>query len=437
MRNRIYKGLAIAAMLTVSVPSVVSAQHDNSLNTFSPYTFYGLGDLQPIGTPANAAMGGIQEAYWTPYEVNPANPAAYSRISRQSSALSFGLSGKTVRLRTTEAKTYDNAFNIGNFGLMFPLGQGVGIALNVNPYSSVGYHTRIEETDPDILTDVGHVMYDYTGDGGITRAKIGIGAQLFKGFSLGADFVTYFGTISRYSAQTVTPVGGQSYRSITELHREEVADITMDAGFQYDILRTGNRMLTLGATFQPETRLRSMNKRQVYQGSQVNLLYSDEFSQEVTVPQKISGGVYYRTQKFGIGVDYSQQDWTGAMKFAEADRVSLKKTTNLALGVHYTPNATDVRRALNRWTYRAGVRYNDGYLIKDSRSIEETALSFGVGFPLSRGAVSELSLGVELGQRGGTGRTPNGLRLVQEHYIKFSIGVTLFDRNWFMKLRYH
>ncbi len=424
-------------MLAVFAPSALRAQHENSLNAFSPYTFYGVGDLQPIGTAAGAAMGGIQEAYWTPYEVNPANPAAYSKITRQSSALSFGLSGKTVRLRTTEAKTYDNAFNFSNFGLMFPLGQGIGFALNVNPYSSVGYNTRIEETDPDILTDVGHVMYNHNGDGGLTRAKAGIGLQLFKGFSLGADFVTYFGTISRYASQVVTPVGGQSFRSIEESNRLEVADITMDAGFQYDIWRTANRMLTLGGTFHPETKLKGTFRRQIAVAGQSGSIYSDDWGQEVVLPQKIAGGIYFRSQRFGIGADYSQQDWSGTEHFAEADRVSLKKATNVALGVHYTPNPNDVRRVMNRWTYRAGVRYNDGYLIKDDQPLEEFALTFGVGIPLSQGSLSEINVGVELGQRGRTGRTVHGLQLVQEQYVKFSVGITLFDRNWFMKLRYY
>ena len=437
MWNRIYRGLVTIGILSISFSSAVYAQNNNSLNTFSPFTFYGLGELLPAGLTSTQAMGGIGAGYWTPYEVNPVNPAAYSQILQQSSALSFGVSGQGIRLRTSDSKTFNNTFNLNNFGVMFPLGKGVGIALSLTPYSSVGYNIRLEETDPDILTDVGHVMYNYTGDGGISRIKVGMGAKLFKNFSLGADLVTYVGTISRYSTQTITPVGGQSYRAIAESNREEIADVTLDIGFQYDILRTEQRMLTLGGVFHPKTRLNNKSQRQVYTQGKADSIYYDDWRTEVIVPQKITGGVYYRTPKFGIGADYSYQNWTNTANFAEADRVALKETRALHFGAQYTPNAGDIRRVLNRWTYRAGFRYTDLYMTKDGQKMNEKAFTIGVGIPFRQGNFSEMNVGFEVGQRGRIGRTPNGLPMVQEQYFKVSLGVTLFDRNWFLKMRYY
>ena len=427
----------MAGMFLISFSSAVYAQHENGLNTFSPFTFYGLGELQPIGTTASQAMGGVSVAYWTPYEVNPVNPAAYSQILQQSSAVSLGIVGQGIRLRTNETKTFDNTLNLNHFGLMFPLSKGIGIALSLNPYSSVGYDTRIEETDPDILTDVGHVMYNYAGDGGISRIKAGMGAKLFKNLSLGADLVAYVGTINRRSIQTITQIGGESYRSITESNSEEIADITLDVGFQYDALRTDKRMLTIGGVFQPETRLNNKFKRQIYSQGQADSIYYEDWRENVVLPQKISGGIYYRTQKIGIGADYSYQNWTNTAVFPEADRVALKETRTVNLGIQYTPDAGDIRRAMNRWTYRAGFRYTDLYMTKDGQGMDEKAFTVGVAIPFRQGSFSEVNVGLEVGQRGRVGRTPNGLPMVQGQYFKISLGVTLFDRNWFLKMKYY
>lgn len=421
----------------VFIPLTVQAQHNSSLNTFSPFTFYGLGEILPVGTTATQSMGGIGVAYWSPNDVNLVNPAAYSQVPRQSGVLSFGASGKGIRLKTSEAKTFDNTFSFNHLGFMLPLGRGVGFAVSVTPFSSVGYNVQMEETDPDIITDVGHVMYNYTGEGGISRVKVGVGAQLFKGFSVGADLVTYLGTISRYAYQTITPVSGQNYRAIAESNKEEVADISFNAGFQYNIWRTSRQILTIGATYQPEMELNNKFKRQVYNLEATDSIYYTDYRQKVTLPQKIAGGVYYQTPRLGVGVDYSFQDWTDTYRFAEEDRVTLKEMQTLNFGLQYTPNRTDIRRAMNRWTYRAGFRYTDLYIKKDGQAMSEMAVTFGVGIPLRQGSASELSVGLEVGQRGKTGFTPNGLPMVKEQYFKISLGISLFDSNWFLKLKYY
>lgn len=434
MQSKIYR---ILVGLMVFIPLTVQAQHDNSLNTFSPFTFYGLGDILPVGTTTTQSMGGIGVAYCSPYEMNLVNPAAYSQIPRQSSIFSFGASGRGIRLKTTEKKTFDNTFNFDNLAFMLPLGRGFGFAVSVTPFSSVGYATRIEETDPDIITDVGHVTYNYTGDGGVSQIKAGMGVRLFEGFSLGADLVTYLGTISRYSYEAITPVNGQSFRAVAESNKEEIAHISFDVGFQYNVWRTSNRMLTIGATYQPETSLRNKYKRQIYDVSASDSIYYNDYREKVTLPQKIAGGVYYQTVKFGIGLDYSFQDWKNTYRFAEADRVTLKEMQTVNFGMHYTPNRNDVRRFLNRWTYRAGFRYTDLYMKKDGQAMSEMAITLGVGIPLQQGSFSNLNVGLEIGQRGKTGLTPNGFPMVKEQYYRISLGVTLFDRNWFLKVKYY
>jgi hypothetical protein len=440
MRNRIY-GLLMGMMAILPLAS--RAQDNSSLNTFTPYSFYGLGDLQSQGSIATQSMGGIgvgyRDFYQSAFTVNPLNPASYSLIPRQSAALTFGLSGKNTYLESESAKTAHNSFNFNNLGFMLPLGKGVGLALSVNPYSSVGYRALIEETDEEILTDVGHVLYSFRGEGNISQVKAGIGARIFPKLSIGADMIAYLGNISRTATTTITPTSTDTYSSFTQTAREEVSDISFGVGFQYTLWtsKSGQRMLTLGGTYQPKLSLNNLSSMTVSSSRTTDSIRYTERRGTIDIPQRIAAGLYYATARGGIGLDYTYQDWNGAFTVPAVDRVTLSRTQSFHLGFQHTPNAVDIRNRFNRWTYRGGIRYSDMYLVKDGQKINDLAVTVGVGIPLSWVSISEVSVGLEAGRRGKTGFTPHNLPMVRENYFKVSLGFSLFDNNWFRKQRYY
>jgi hypothetical protein len=424
-----------AAFVLFALPWAGRSQTGNSLNTFSPYTFYGIGDIHQVGTTSVRSMGGAGIASWSPFEVNLRNPAAYGNARPQSAVLTFGLSGISNYLKTDRTKTAKNTFSFNDLALMLPLARNVGFSFSVSPYSSVGYSTSYEETNPDILNEVGHVLYNFNGEGNISLAKAGIGARLFKNFSVGADFTAYLGTITRSATTQISSATTDSYQNVMQIVSEQVADVSFDAGIQYDVIRNTRRILTFGATYQPKVSLNNKKIEQIQLASGDSIYYNT-YRNRITLPQRIGAGLFYQTPKFGVGFDYSRQDWSGAFALDPENGITLKATQDLNFGIRYTPDATDPRRMLRRWTYRAGVRYSDMYMKVDGRNISDKAISFGLGIPMRTDSPSQLHLGVEFGQRGKTGTTPHGKPLVKENYIRVSLGINLFDNNWFMKYKY-
>ena len=68
----------------------------------------------------------------------------------------------------------------------------------------------------------------------------------------------------------------------------------------------------------------------------------------------------------------------------------------------------------------------------NDQPIQDVALTFGVGLPLRMTGLSNVNLGLELGQRG---TTKAGLS--RENYFKFTIGFSLFGEDyWFVKMKY-
>ena len=77
-----------------------------------------------------------------------------------------------------------------------------------------------------------------------------------------------------------------------------------------------------------------------------------------------------------------------------------------------------------------GFRYEKTGLIVNSTSINDAALTFGMGLPIS-GSLSNLNLGLEYGKKGTTSNN-----LVQENYFNLNLSFTLNDK-WFVKSKFY
>ena len=79
----------MVATLVLSHTSA-SAQ-SSSLNTYSPYTFYGIGDIHEEGIAVTRAMGGASLGFRSPFYVNTTNPASYSSVRSNSFLSNFDI----------------------------------------------------------------------------------------------------------------------------------------------------------------------------------------------------------------------------------------------------------------------------------------------------------------------------------------------------------
>ncbi len=417
----------------LSLPAAVSAQ-SSSLNVFSPYSFFGLGDFSNPGTANLRSMGGAGIAYREATSINYMNPASFSSIRRKSALFNVGLEGQNFYLSTADKESSFNTFNVRDLAFAVPLGNKIGMGITVTPLSSAGYRIENKTLDPD----VGYINYFYTGEGDVSQVKLGVGYEVFKNLSIGADLIYYFGGIERHSIWEIIELDqSDEYTNGMILTEETCSKILGSFGAQYNIpLKNGKRALTLGATFQPETNL-DMDVTRSVPTSDSNDDFGDnifvyESNKDLTMPAIISGGVYYHSTKVSIGADYVFQGWEGANKNPEGLQYTFRNTNTFRGGIQYTPDPGDIRNFMKRVTYRAGARYSDYYMNINGQSISDKAITLGLGFPLKRAGFSDIDLGLEVGQRGAT---KNGL--IKENYFRVMIGLSLFGNDfWFVKPKY-
>lgn len=445
--------LVVGVLFSTSV-----AAQTSSINAFSPYTMYGIGEVNTAGTLQMRTMGGAGVAMRQTGSINLLNPAGFSLVARKSFMLDFGMEGQNYYNYQTvagaEKKSAYNTFNIREFALLMPLYKSLGLGFSVTPYSSVGYRMTYDHTydanDP-IWGNVGRVNYGYQGEGDVTEVKIGVGYELFKGFSIGVAAQYYWGDIDRtFSMVPVSITGGGTHGSVVGESEYAISRIKAQVGVQWNVLQTQKRQLTLGAAYDFGGDLNPNVTTDIYTGDLYNTtVVGDASHLELCLPQQLALGASYQTAKWLVSADYVYQQWGNNSRVemtgvdgstGKSMQVAYTDTHTFKAGVEFTPARFDVRRFWKRWSYRAGVRLGQHNQSFDGEKLTDMAVTLGMRIPFKFMGVSSVDLGVEYGRRGYN--VAERIGLVRQQYVKFAIGFTLFasasenHEYWFMRPKY-
>ena len=478
VKNTLIKLVVAAAAM---FPFAVSAQ-TSSINAFSPYTMYGIGEQNTPGTLQMRSMGGAGVAMRSVSTVNLLNPAAYSAAPQKTFLFNFGLEGQNYYNAQTVGgvgkRTAYNTFNFHDIAFQMPVAKRLGLGFSLTPYSSVGYRTKYyHEYDPEdpIYANVGNIQYNYQGEGDVTEVKVGLGWEPFKNFSVGIAAQYYWGDIDRTFVMTPTAITGEgTFTSTVGQDNYSISSIKGQVGVQWNAILNAKRILTFGATYDFGGDLNPEVTKKLYIGDLYNtVVKGDTTHLKLVLPRQLAVGAYYQTgrwavgvdyvfqnwggrnsgyeiSKWTMGVDYVYQDWGGRNRQIESTGVSgpdrsafavaYTDTHTIKAGVEYTPNRYDVRNFLKRWSYRAGFRYGAYNQTFNGDKLAQYAVTAGIGIPVRRGAFSAIDIGVEYGRRGYN--IADRLGLVRQQYFKFAIGFTLFagqmenGEYWFMRSKF-
>lgn len=453
--KKVFFNIILAAVLLL--PMGASAQVlASSVNTYSPYSMYGMGELAVKGNTIQRALGGIGVAMWSNTMVNVMNPAAFGITPRQAFLFNFGVEGSHFRNEQTKfgethrnVETAYNSINIHDIAFQMPLAKGLGLGFSLTPYSSVGYNMYSDDTSSDITGAVGNVRYNYLGDGDVTEVKAGIGWMPFSGFSVGVAAIYYWGNIERsYSASPQVITGSGEYSTTTGIDTYDVSRIKAQFGVMWNPIYQDQRILTIGATYDLGGALKPGLVKYVYVDNLLSSVVREETDKALPLrlPHQLSVGVFYQTMKFRLGADYVYQNWGSENSdYLESGgrgvHVAYTDTHTIKAGLEFVPRSSDVGNYLNRVAYRVGVRVGDYYQSFGGCSVAQYAVTAGLGLPIRLFGRSAINVGFEYGIRKpehetiSLGETETGM--IKQQYVKFSLGFSLFGEDrWFVRHRY-
>ena len=486
MKNR----LAFILFLFVLTSSFYKAQN----NTFSPYSRYGLGDMNSTVFAHTAAMGGayvalkpdsgaLRNGMAEAMFINAGNPAAYPYIKYSTLEVGGTFINSTFKGNNSSLNKWATNFTYGALG--FPIRTNGGACFGIMPYSSVGYdlkNTVIEE-------GIGSVSYLYSGSGGLNKVFAGYGIMPFK------KALINFRTHNLYVADSLKTLGQGAYK-VKELGNKLLSDLSIgfNANYIFGSMEqkarvvypssvffnntyrersltlgdfTGNFGIQTAITIDSTKQKDGLRKRPMAEkvkitfgyymalnnalkvnydakvlnyilnsgGSEVirdTVLYIADQKGTITLPLEQGFGIGFKKgERINVVADFAITNWS---QFKYLDNVSdLKDNYRVALGVNYVPEkyASGSGAFFRKLNYRFGLNYNTGYINIKNTIISSYGITAGLGIPVGIGRLSSMvNVSVQYGQMGTTNNN-----LTKENYWKVNFGFNFSDR-WFQKFRH-
>jgi hypothetical protein len=438
--------------------AISSAGQD--LNT-SPFSRYGIGELNTIQSAHYFGFGNISSALSEPQNININNPASYASFIQYNPIFNVSLSGKSALYNSNyngkETNSTGNNFGLNTLFIGLPIKKNWGLVFGITPISSQGYN--ITNTVP---FESSTVSYLYKGDGSINKLMIGNGFNFInKGdttrLAFGINCSYLFGNLERTSS--VIYNNSNNYNNSRIQYRSSLSGWSFDLGLQfYKKIETSSKnklILNLGLNYVLGSDLISDNDFFAYSfiyNFNVQEIAKDtiEMSNEISsmvIPQKLDvgiaiGKIYKNIRRWDLGIQYSNTDWSNFndnSTYSTQTDFPMGASSRISFGYRLSPNldwANSNKSLISKSTYSFGLHQTKSQIIVDNESLINNGINFGVSIPmLNSRSLSRINFGFEFGKLGDL-KSNN----IEENYFKFSIGFSLgpdtrYDR-WFRKRKY-
>ncbi|NRD20121.1 hypothetical protein HNV08_08670 [Winogradskyella eckloniae] len=405
---------------TVSLAIVfgwLSYSQTNNL-TSSPYSLFGLGVESNSGTGRNNGLGKTGIALDASYGLNLYNTASIATLPTDEFFLDVGGSIELVNFSGGDINEQQSNFNFTNVSFGFNDGGKYGIAFTLKPATSVGYsltglQSNIEGSAEQFITNI-------EGSGGLNEIRLDYGRTFFDNLNLGIKASYLFGKIE----ETESIVTTNSYLEVNEINYYRGGQIGL--GAQYKLLDKHN----FGFTLDFPTVLQGSKDEVI--GKYSNLAYSvleeteDEDIDSFQMPLRFGFGYSTKIKNVMLTLDYSKNLWSTTN---QSDAIGDYVDQNIyGFGASYSVDPKS-SKYWKRVDYRMGLNYNSGYLMVDDTKIDTYAASIGIGLPL--GKRSLLNVSYTLGKKGTTESI-----LIKEYVNTLNINISLSDL-WFQQRKYN
>ncbi|HBF19548.1 MAG TPA: hypothetical protein DDW81_05580 [Cryomorphaceae bacterium] len=431
------------------VPFFVLSLHLGAqVNSVSPYSRLGIGDIYPETYTRTLSLGGASLGMHDALNINLTNPASYSALELSTFEVGFQ-AGKVEQRQANPDITRTN----GNAGLRYlafgvPLTEWWGSAIGIQPYSFKGYDIATSRTYNDSLD----IDYRFGGTGGLNQFYWGNSFEVAKGLSLGFNTRFIFGKL-----EEVSYVLWNTNRFFNTKSEEEISvkGVAFDYGLQYRYDFENNKSLGIGLTYSNSMSLNAQVGNFAYN-------FTGSVGRETPFDSLATSGTRESSiqlpSEFGIGLTYGGIDpqilnysWAINMDFEffngsefqnYDDSKPLSNSYRAQLGGYLIPrfafkNLNRSSSYLTAVEYRLGGFYEKTPYTLGGTDIMNYGITFGLGLPVRQKSlgpgevkVSTINTGIVLGRRG---TTANGL--IEENYLNVYIGITLNDK-WFIKYKY-
>ena len=410
---------ALLALLLTLLSGATVAQN----NTNSPYTRYGYGQLADQGSGNSKAMGGVAYGLRDKYQVNFANPAAYTAVDSLTFIFDGGISMQNTNFSNGTLKQNAKNSSFDNITMQIRASRWAAVSIGMLPYSNVGYNMSQSYVNSD--NSAASYVTTYSGEGGLHQLYIGAGFKIFKNLSVGANISYLWGGITRTMEESF-PASTSNYPFIIQ-SQVDIHSYKLDFGLQYTQPLGKKHSVTLGAVYSPGHNLKNTAyelRQNGNSGESGTTVTRTDIVADYGIPTTVGAGLaYVYDDRLTVGVDGMLQNWD---KVVYEDEKAFCKRARIGVGAEYIPNPMG-RSYLAYVKYRIGAYYSKPYyMIKGQRAADEYGITAGFGLPIPR-TRSMVSISAQYVKTKGTAAA-----FLDENTLRLCIGIT-FNERWFFK----
>ena len=396
--------------------------------SYSPYSYFGVGETNFSATVENQMMGG-NTAYYDSVHQNMNNAASLSKLKFVNYSVGVDLKNTSYLSSSTNEKSTAAAINYISVAIPTKL---LSFSFGIKPKTSVGYLLENDDkskTPPELNR--------FTGSGGVSNAFVSIGFELLENWGFGFSSSYAFGNLNHYHTKILENI--ELYTRVSS----ESSVSGLDYNFSTVYQKTFNEKITLYSSiiYQPEAKYKSRNNQIIStidpnssfggDSEEIDLSAVGLKNTNIKIPNSLSFGLGLgQDKKWFLGFNYMKNDEGGYKnELMGLDNVEFKSSQTYSIGGFLLPEYNSFTNYFKTLTYRFGLRYKNGGLYVNNQQINEIGVNFGFGIPLA--GISSANLGFEFGQRGTTKAS-----LIKEKFFSIRLGVSLNDL-WFIRSMYN
>lgn len=349
----------------------LKAQTQNVM-TSSPYSMFGIGELENGLYGQNAGMGGVVYGMRNNTLINIENPAGLTALDSKRLLTELSIFAKSESY--TSGRSTNQSFT-GSFSALMLGGRVTSqwyMAVSLTPYSSVGYYLQ----SPQPIEGNPYESYagTFTGSGGISKISWSNAYLLSQHWSLGVNISYLFGNILLSEQQGNLAVDKKMHA------RSFYANL----GIQFHRALTHDLSYVIGAVYGYRQKLNIVNEKYIVNDKTQNK--KKQKSPKQSLPQYFGIGGSLQYKKWTYALDYAFQQYSSLTSVDS--RIKFKDVNEGRVGVCYFPEGYSSDVFWKQVSYKAGVKISNSYMTINGSAGFSLRFNAGLGLPVFRGRIN-------------------------------------------------
>ena len=384
-------------------------------NMNSPYSIYGIGDIETRLYNRTSGMGGTGIATRSAEYFIDNNPAAISALPRSFYFLNAAFTGKTVTYDgegVDQTNRRNRDFWVKGIALGVKINKFWASSIGFKPYSNVNYNFSGSKSVVG-SSDTYDAVYE--GNGGLNDYHWINGFSLGKHISVGLKSSIIAGGIS----QTETINNAAVVSSIQTKQQDYFGSPRFEFGAIYSLAVNKEWDFSLGGKYVNKTKLPSERTITVTENTTTILNENVTKQDRFFLPRTYGVGITLtHNKKATFAADYIFENWSPLN--VQGEGWALTNSSRFSAGMEFAQHANVRGQLVEKRYFQFGGFINNSYLQVNNTPINEFGITAGMGGKVTGNLL--YTLAVEGGKRGTTAEN-----LIRENFVQFTITLAYRD----------